>query len=71
MLEAPPGAGKTTALPLEILAADPPWLQGKALVVVEPRRLAATAAARRMVSLLQKGARGEVEESGEEEKPLR
>jgi HrpA-like RNA helicase len=71
VLEAPPGAGKTTALPLEILAADPPWLQGKALVVVEPRRLAATAAARRMVSLLQKGARGEGEESGEEEKPLR
>lgn len=52
MLEAPPGAGKTTALPLELLATDPPWLQGKALVVVEPRRLATSAAARRMTSLL-------------------
>ena len=58
VLEAPPGAGKTTALPLELLAADPPWLRGKALVVVEPRRLAAKAAARRMVSLLSESSQG-------------
>ena len=46
VLQAPPGAGKTTRVPLALL--DAPWLQGQRLVMVEPRRLAARAAARRM-----------------------
>jgi ATP-dependent helicase HrpB len=46
---APPGAGKTTLVPLELLSA--PWLRGRVLVL-EPRRLAARAAAARMASLL-------------------
>ena len=49
VLVAPPGAGKTTLVPLELLSA--PWLRGK-LLVLEPRRLAARAAATRMASLL-------------------
>ncbi len=49
VLVAPPGAGKTTLVPLELLSA--PWLSGK-LLVLEPRRLAARAAAARMASLL-------------------
>lgn len=49
VLEAPPGAGKTTVVPLDLLAA--PWLAGQAVVVLEPRRLAAKAAARRMAHL--------------------
>jgi ATP-dependent helicase HrpB len=49
VLVAPPGAGKTTLVPLELLSA--PWLTGK-LLVLEPRRLAARAAAARMASLL-------------------
>ena len=47
---APPGAGKTTGLPLHLLDAD--WLAGRRIVLVEPRRLAAIGAARRMASLL-------------------
>jgi len=43
VLVAPPGAGKTTRVPL-VLAAEP-WAQGKKLLVLEPRRLAARAAA--------------------------
>ena len=50
VLEAPPGAGKTTVVPLDLLGA--PWLAGQKIVVLEPRRLAAKAAARRMASLL-------------------
>lgn len=46
LLTAPPGAGKTTRVPLALL--DAPWLQGKRLLMLEPRRLAARAAARRM-----------------------
>ncbi len=49
VLVAPPGAGKTTLVPLELLSA--PWMSGKVLVL-EPRRLAARAAAARMASLL-------------------
>jgi ATP-dependent helicase HrpB len=48
VLVAPPGAGKTTAVPLELL--DAPWLHGCRIVVLEPRRLATRAAARRMAS---------------------
>ncbi|HTH04327.1 MAG TPA: DEAD/DEAH box helicase, partial [Ilumatobacteraceae bacterium] len=47
---APPGAGKTTLVPLALL--DEPWLAGGAIVMLEPRRLATRAAARRMAELL-------------------
>ena len=43
VLEAPPGAGKTTQVPLALLGAD--WLGGKKVVMLEPRRVAARAAA--------------------------
>ncbi|MFK3725309.1 ATP-dependent helicase HrpB [Pseudomonas monteilii] len=50
VLEAPPGAGKTTRVPLALL--DAPWLQGQTIVMLEPRRLAARAAAERMAGEL-------------------
>jgi ATP-dependent helicase HrpB len=50
VLQAPPGAGKTTRVPLALLAA--PWLAGRKVVLLEPRRLAARAAARRMAATL-------------------
>ncbi|MFR0675666.1 ATP-dependent helicase HrpB [Enterobacterales bacterium AW_CKDN230030176-1A_HGKHYDSX7] len=50
VLEAPPGAGKTTRVPLALL--DAPWLHGQTIVMLEPRRLAARAAAERMASEL-------------------
>src|SRR5262249_23257282 len=50
VLVAPPGAGKTTRVPL-VLAAEP-WAQGEKLLVLEPRRLAARAAAARMAATL-------------------
>ena len=50
VLQAPPGAGKTTVVPLRLL--NEPWLEGRRIVVLEPRRLATRAAARRMASLL-------------------
>ena len=50
VLVAPPGAGKTTRVPLALL--DAPWLAGRKIVMQEPRRLAARAAARRMASSL-------------------
>ena len=53
VLQAPPGAGKTTGVPLALL--DEPWLQGREIVMLEPRRLAARAAARRMATLLGEG----------------
>ena len=43
VLEAPPGAGKTTQVPLALL--DAPWLAGRRIVMLEPRRVAARAAA--------------------------
>ncbi len=46
VLVAPPGAGKTTVVPLALL--DEPWLEGHRIVMLEPRRLATRAAARRM-----------------------
>ena len=48
VLVAPPGAGKTTRVPLALL--DAPWLGGRKIVMQEPRRLAARAAARRMAA---------------------
>ncbi|MCQ4326411.1 ATP-dependent helicase HrpB [Stutzerimonas stutzeri] len=50
VLEAPPGAGKTTRVPLALL--DEPWLAGQTIVMLEPRRLAARAAAERLASEL-------------------
>jgi ATP-dependent helicase HrpB len=50
VLVAPPGAGKTTRVPLALL--DAPWLGGAKIVMQEPRRLAARAAARRMAASL-------------------
>ena len=49
VLQAPPGAGKTTAVPPALL--DEPWLGGGRIVVLEPRRIAARAAARRMAAV--------------------
>ncbi|TYT26523.1 ATP-dependent helicase HrpB [Luteimonas viscosa] len=43
VLEAPPGAGKTTQVPLALL--DAPWLAGRRIVMLEPRRVAARSAA--------------------------
>ena len=48
VLEAPPGAGKTTQVPLALL--DAPWLQGRRIVMLEPRRVAARAAAEFMAA---------------------
>jgi ATP-dependent helicase HrpB len=50
VLEAPPGAGKTTLVPLALLGED--WLGDGRILVLEPRRLAARMAARRMAELL-------------------
>ena len=50
VLEAPPGAGKTTRVPLAVL--DAPWLAGQRIIMLEPRRLAARAAAERLASEL-------------------
>ncbi len=50
VLTAPPGAGKTTLVPLALL--DEPWLGDRKIVVLEPRRLAARAAAGYMSRLL-------------------
>ncbi|HZB93135.1 MAG TPA: ATP-dependent helicase HrpB [Stellaceae bacterium] len=50
VLQAPPGAGKTTLVPLALL--DAPWLGGRRIVMLEPRRLAARAAAQRMAEML-------------------
>ncbi len=50
VLQAPPGAGKTTRVPLALL--DEPWVAGGRIVMLEPRRLATRAAARRMAETL-------------------
>ena len=50
VLVAPPGAGKTTRAPLALL--DEPWAKGKRFILLEPRRLAARAAAARMAATL-------------------
>ncbi len=50
VLEAPPGAGKTTQVPLALL--DAAWLAGRKIIVLEPRRIAARAAAEFMSAQL-------------------
>ncbi len=50
VLEAPPGAGKTTQVPIALLGSS--WLSSKQIVLLEPRRVAARAAAERMASQL-------------------
>ena len=50
VLEAPPGAGKSTIVPLVLL--DSTWLNNSKILMLEPRRLAARAVANRMASLL-------------------
>lgn len=50
VLQAPPGAGKTTRVPLALL--DEAWLDGQSILMLQPRRVAARAAAERMASEL-------------------
>ncbi len=50
VLVAPPGAGKTTRVPLALI--DEPWTKNGKLIVLEPRRLAARGAAARMAATL-------------------
>ncbi len=50
VLQAPPGAGKTTVVPLALM--DEPWLDGNKIILLEPRRLAARGAAWRMADML-------------------
>jgi ATP-dependent helicase HrpB len=50
VLVAPPGAGKTTRVPLALL--DAPWLTNKKIIMLEPRRIAARASAERMAHTL-------------------
>lgn len=50
IVKAPPGAGKSTLLPLALLNA--PWLKGKKILMLEPRRLAAKSIATRMADLV-------------------
>ena len=51
ILQAPPGAGKSTVLPLALL--DESWLEGKKILLLEPRRLAARAVSGRLAEQLQ------------------
>jgi ATP-dependent helicase HrpB len=51
ILQAPPGAGKSTILPLQLV--NEPWLAKKKIIMLEPRRLAARSVAMRMASLLE------------------
>jgi ATP-dependent helicase HrpB len=50
VLVAPPGAGKTTRVPLVLF--EEPWVKDRKILVLEPRRLAARAAAERMAATL-------------------
>ncbi len=49
VLSAPPGSGKTTGVPPALL--NEPWLAGRSILILEPRRLAARAAAARMAEM--------------------
>ncbi|PID39441.1 MAG: ATP-dependent helicase HrpB [Proteobacteria bacterium] len=50
VLVAPPGAGKTTAVPLKLI--NQPWMSGRRMIVLGPRRITVRAAAHRMAGLL-------------------
>ncbi len=50
VVEAPPGAGKSTVVPIALL--DEPWLRGGKIIMLEPRRLATRAVAMRMAATL-------------------
>ena len=50
VLVAPPGAGKTTRVPLALM--NESWLRGRKILVLEPRRIAARAASERMAHSL-------------------
>lgn len=50
IIQAPPGAGKSTIIPLQLI--HEPWLRDKKIMMLEPRRLAARAVAKRMANLL-------------------
>ena len=54
VLEAPPGAGKTTLVPLALM--NEPWLKHRKILMLEPRRIATRSAAYRMASLLNESA---------------
>ena len=50
VVEAPPGAGKSTVVPIALLGE--PWLRGGRIIMLEPRRLATRAVAMRMAATL-------------------
>lgn len=50
LIQAPPGAGKSTILPIQLI--EEPWLKGKKILMLEPRKLAAKSVANRMASLM-------------------
>ncbi len=50
ILQAPPGAGKSTVVPISLL--DEPWLENKMIIMLEPRRVAARMVAQQMAKLL-------------------
>ena len=50
IVKAPPGAGKSTLVPLTLM--NEPWLKGQKILMLEPRRLAAKTIATRMADLL-------------------
>jgi ATP-dependent helicase HrpB len=58
VLQAAPGAGKTTRVPLSLL--NEPWLEGRRILMLEPRRLAARTAARHMATLIGQAVGGRV-----------
>jgi ATP-dependent RNA helicase HrpB len=58
VLQAPPGAGKSTVVPLVLL--EQPWARGKRILMLEPRRLAARAVAHRMAQTLGQSVGGTV-----------
>ena len=58
VLEAPPGAGKTTRVPLAVM--NEPWILGQKIIMLEPRRLAARSCAAHMACLLGEPVGGQV-----------
>ena len=58
ILSSPPGSGKTTVVPLTLL--EEKWLAGRSILILEPRKLAARMAARRMAAILEEPVGGTV-----------